>query len=93
MGKYHFGFVKALYESDLMPRIIAGSSVGGMIAAGICGHGYGELWKIFDADYGLMTGFNIRHIYKTYSEGIDLLRAGKPVLCTETLKSAIYTWV
>ena len=55
-GKFHFGVLKALYENDLMPRTIAGSSVGALIASSIAGHKYSDLWKIFNKDYDLMTG-------------------------------------
>lgn len=34
-GKFHFGVVKALHESDLLPKIICGSSVGSIVAAGL----------------------------------------------------------
>jgi len=33
MGKYHHGVIKALYEQDLFPRIICGSSAGSIFAA------------------------------------------------------------
>ena len=43
MGKYDFGFIKALYEQDLMPRIICGSSVGTLVGSYICGMKYEEV--------------------------------------------------
>ena len=39
-GKFHFGVMKALYEQDLFPRIIAGSSVGALISTAIAAHKY-----------------------------------------------------
>lgn len=33
MGLHHFGLMKALYEQNLIPKIITGSSVGSLIAA------------------------------------------------------------
>ena len=33
MGMYHIGVVQTLLEADCMPKIIAGSSAGSMIAA------------------------------------------------------------
>jgi len=36
LGKYHYGLIKALWECDLLPNIICGSSAGSLIAAGIC---------------------------------------------------------
>lgn len=56
LGKYHFGVLKALYEADLMPRVIVGSSVGALIASMIVGHKYSELWKCFDERNKLCTG-------------------------------------
>ena len=35
-GKYHLGVIKALVETDLLPKIIVGSSAGSMVAATIC---------------------------------------------------------
>ena len=32
-GKYHFGLLKALYEQDLFPRVICGSSVGSIVCS------------------------------------------------------------
>lgn len=32
----HFGIVKALLDSDLIPRVIAGTSAGGLVAALVC---------------------------------------------------------
>jgi predicted acylesterase/phospholipase RssA len=36
MGNYHFGAVKALLETDLLPHIISGTSAGSVIGAMIC---------------------------------------------------------
>ena len=54
-GKFHFGTMKALYEQDLFPRIIVGSSVGALIGSVICSHKYQDLWKCFDPEYGIIT--------------------------------------
>ena len=42
-GKFHYGVIKALYEADLMPKIICGSSVGSLIAAGLSVLSHDEL--------------------------------------------------
>ena len=42
-GKFHFGLLKALYEQDLMPRIICGSSIGSILAAIIATKPYEEM--------------------------------------------------
>lgn len=35
LGIYHFGVVKALYQQDLLPTVMAGSSMGAIVAAGL----------------------------------------------------------
>ena len=45
-GKFHFGLIRALYEQDLFPRIVCGSSVGSLIAAGFCSAPYSEMKKV-----------------------------------------------
>lgn len=45
-GKFHFGLIRALYEQDLFPRIVCGSSVGSLIAAGLCSVPYHEMHKV-----------------------------------------------
>jgi len=34
--QYHNGIIKALYECDLIPRVICGTSAGSFFAAGLC---------------------------------------------------------
>lgn len=36
LGLYHIGVIKALFENNLLPKIIAGSSAGSIMAAMIC---------------------------------------------------------
>lgn len=36
LGLHHFGVLKALYDADLLPRIVSGSSAGSLIGALIC---------------------------------------------------------
>jgi len=36
IGLYHHGVIKALYEENLLPRIVAGSSVGSIFATFFC---------------------------------------------------------
>jgi NTE family protein len=46
-GLFHFGVVKALFEQDLLPRTISGSSMGSIIAAWACTHTDDELRELF----------------------------------------------
>ena len=50
-GRFHFGLLKALYEQDLMPRVICGSSVGSVTAAVVACAPYEEMEKMFDPNY------------------------------------------
>ena len=36
MGMYHLGVVKALYEQNMLPRIICGTSAGSLVASMVC---------------------------------------------------------
>jgi NTE family protein len=47
LGLFHFGVVKALFEQDLLPRTISGSSMGAIIAAWACTHTDDELRELF----------------------------------------------
>ena len=47
MGIYHLGVVKALFEQDLLPRVISGSSMGAIVAAGVCTRTQEELVDFF----------------------------------------------
>ncbi len=43
LGIFHLGVVKALFEQDLLPRSISGSSMGSIIAAWACTHSDAEM--------------------------------------------------
>jgi len=47
LGLFHFGVVKALFEQDLLPRTISGSSMGSIIAAWACVHTDQQLRELF----------------------------------------------
>lgn len=46
MGLYHFGVFKGLFEQNLVPRIVAGSSVGSLIAGVFCTRKIEEIPKV-----------------------------------------------
>ncbi|MDX1451072.1 MAG: DUF3336 domain-containing protein [Oleiphilaceae bacterium] len=48
LGAFHIGVVKALWEQDLLPQVITGSSAGSIIAATIGTHTDQELPALFD---------------------------------------------
>jgi predicted acylesterase/phospholipase RssA len=45
-GYYHFGVVKAFMDAGLLPRVITGTSAGGLIAAFVCTHTDVELKRL-----------------------------------------------
>ena len=47
LGIFHLGVVKALFEQDLLPRSISGSSMGSIVAAWACSHNDDELRHFF----------------------------------------------
>jgi NTE family protein len=46
-GIYHLGVVKALWQQQLLPNILSGSSMGSIVAAGICARSDEELDEFF----------------------------------------------
>jgi len=66
LGAFHIGVVKALWEHDLLPQVINGSSSGAIVAATLGTHTDDELAELFDPSthnrrawrwMGLMSGF------------------------------------
>ncbi|WP_286696042.1 DUF3336 domain-containing protein [Spongiibacter sp. UBA1325] len=55
---FHLGVVKALWEQNLLPKILCGASGGGLISALVGTHSQEELAKIFDPDY---IRFEVEH--------------------------------
>ncbi|CAG8495350.1 5613_t:CDS:2 [Ambispora leptoticha] len=49
-GYYHLGVVKALFDADLLPSVITGTSAGGLIAALVCVRTDEELAQILNPD-------------------------------------------
>jgi NTE family protein len=47
-GIYHFGVTRALWSRNLLPDVIAGSSMGAVVAAAICSRNDRELDSLFD---------------------------------------------
>ena len=45
-GKFHFGLLRVLFDSDLMPRTVCGSSIGGLVAACICTRNYEKVGEV-----------------------------------------------
>lgn len=47
-GIYHLGVTRALWRQDLLPEVIAGSSMGAIVAAAICTRNEAELEDFFE---------------------------------------------
>jgi len=47
MGIYHLGVVKALFDAGLLPTVVCGSSMGAIVAAGVCTRSDEELRQFF----------------------------------------------
>ena len=76
LGMYHLGVIKALYEQDLLPKIIAGTSAGSIVASFICTTTWEEIPKWFkpgSIKYGPFTGLDkgslLRKVKRLLNEG------------------------
>ena len=87
-GKFHFGLLNALYEHDLFPRIICGSSVGSLVAATICSYPYSEIPKVTDPEFVFARPM-LKNLAGSKIEFVWKLLTKQRVLETETLKDAI----
>jgi len=52
-GIYHLGVAKALWEQGLLPKVLVGSSMGSIVAAGICNRSDAELDVFFKTLHGM----------------------------------------
>ena len=76
LGMYHLGVVKFLYEHNLLPKIITGSSAGSLIAGIVCSTPWEGLSELFkkgaincDSFSGLERGSWTRKIKRFFKEG------------------------
>jgi len=69
LGLFHIGVIKALWERGLLPRVVAGSSVGAVIAGMLGTHTDAEIPSLFDPEqqnlkawrwHGLINGLRGR---------------------------------
>ena len=63
-GLYHLGVVKCLFQHNLLPRIISGTSVGALIAALVCTNTDEELPKVFSPN-----GINLQAFARVSTAG------------------------
>lgn len=95
LGLYHFGVIKALFEQQLLPRTISGSSMGAILAAWTCSHTDDELRMLF-ADLSLinreaLTRLPMREILKqrTVMDQVKLLKFLGTVMPDMTFKESM----
>jgi predicted acylesterase/phospholipase RssA len=60
LGLYHFGVIKCLYDEGLLPRIIAGSSVGSIFASFIGTTRFEDIPKLFEVGRIKIDAFSKR---------------------------------
>lgn len=77
LGIYHFGFIKALAEKDLFPRVIAGSSAGSMFAAVLGVTKPEDVHKLMERGYINVSAFKKKpEKYSLYRKLIRLIKEG-----------------
>ncbi|KAK9795501.1 hypothetical protein WJX73_009996 [Symbiochloris irregularis] len=57
LGAFHVGVVKSLFEQKLLPRVLAGSSVGSIVAAIVATRNDAELHELFDGSATMDLSF------------------------------------
>ena len=86
LGFAHLGVVKALFEHDLLPDILSGSSTGAMIAAGVCSRNDEELADMYaNPEQIRLDGLQWMGVRKGYRAGAWL----DPEQLSEVLRNNI----
>lgn len=67
LGMFHIGVVKALWERGLLPSVIAGSSVGSVMAAMLGTHSDAELPNMLDPDNHNLNAWKWNGILKGFA--------------------------
>lgn len=74
LGLYHLGVVKTLYEKNLLPKIIAGTSAGSIVAAFICTTVWKDIPRWFEPGkirYGPDSGLESGSLFKKFRKFIE----------------------
>lgn len=66
---FHVGVVKALWEQDLLPKILSGSSGGSIVGSLLCTHNDKELKEVFDPEF-LLNEVELETAEKGPSRGL-----------------------
>lgn len=62
LGVFHLGVIKALWEQQLLPRVLSGSSAGSIIAGAVGVHSNEELSALFDPKYMSLAAFRMMSV-------------------------------
>jgi TAG lipase/steryl ester hydrolase/phospholipase A2/LPA acyltransferase len=81
LGLFHIGVIKALWEQQLLPRVLSGSSAGSIVASVLGTHTDAELLEIFDPKYLQIEAFKM--------VGWKGLLRGRPLLRGDYLEACL----
>ena len=76
MGKYHLGVIKCLYEEGLLPRILAGSSIGSVFAAFLCTQTTEEMENVYFPERLDFSVYNRRQKFSLLKNLKSLMKYG-----------------
>lgn len=82
LGLFHLGVIKALWEQNILPTVMSGSSAGSIMASVLGTHTDEELKVIFDPDYLFVEAFKMVG-WKGLLKGKPLLRGDQLETCLE----------
>lgn len=82
LGLFHLGVIKALWEQDILPSVMSGSSAGSIMASVLGTHTDSELKAIFDPSYFFVEAFKLVG-WKGFLKGKPLLRGDQLETCVE----------
>lgn len=92
-GKFHFGVLKALYEQDLLPRIICGSSVGALLSSCIASVPFHDMEKAGLFDMKVVFGKPmLGYVHEDRWQMLFNMITGNLILKRETLAEYVRSW-
>ena len=82
LGLFHLGVLKAMWESQLLPSVISGSSAGSIMASVVATHTDDELAAMLDPEYIFVEAFRMTG-WRSTLRGKGLLDPAQLELCLE----------
>lgn len=80
LGMFHLGVIKALFQNNLLPRVISGSSAGSIIAAMTCTRSDAQLSTMFEPGNINLAAFQRVSFIKVF-KGSTLMDSGHLAAC------------